>query len=614
VNWGLKRALSWDFLNLFAAMQAPTLAIRQFEITQNTQSAAASQVRVCSPDEPARHALTVATSAWQITVTLYRTDEAAVLAAAAAAGRKLSMAVGDISEVAASPAAAHFTNATIVTVDFQNAMITVTTSVTGLPPVFIFRGGTGTSVSSPFIPEAARGLLDPDPAGIADFLRWGHPIDGRTLFSQVSVVLSNSRLELAAGRAAREVPGSAWPTDQFAGLGRAEIIRREVDAFSAAAGRLDHRNAFVSLSGGLDSRTSLVGLLSHGHLVPCVTMAGSGSNLDLRLAQAYCRARGLSHTAVFLDERFDKQVAQLVMESADLTGGVACLSQTVDLYLYNSIGTQPSARVSGNLGNQVGRGGVESLSVYQPVGEVFSLEIRQQLAERPLTPWFIERLAGCGFAEALFGQEVHFWSIPNYIVGSSRAVQLSPYADLELFSLARAGFALDSELGQPTRAVLRARDVRHRMSGIPTEASFQRQFLAERDQRGGRVPLNWGWRARGRPSVRGRLAAAASAADAAMTKLAGKPGRLRPVARWVSAALGHRSSLVDWRRVLHTQLRDLCMDAIRSHPVRQAAVFDQTRLEGLMRDYFDGGDSSQVTVLRALELSLGIIARTGARS
>jgi hypothetical protein len=107
------------------------------------------------------------------------------------------------------------------------------------------------------------------------------------------------------------------------------------------------------------------------------------------------------------------------------------------------------------------------------------------------------------------------------------------------------------------------------------------------------------------------VAAAASAADTVMTKLAGKPGRLRPLARWASSALGHRSSLVDWRRVLHTRLKELSMDAIRSHPVRQAAVFDQPRIEDLMRDYFDGGNASQVTVLRALELSLGIIARAG---
>jgi hypothetical protein len=591
-------------------MQAPiTIAIRRFELTQTAQPAAQSGVSANSLPERGCVTLTVARSDWQAAVTLFEPQDLRIMAAAAIVGNQLTLVVGDRNEVLSRPRASHFTNAAVVTLDFSKSSIKVSTSITGLPPVFVFHGQRHACVSSPFIPEMARGLLDPDPDGIADFLRWGHPIDGRTLFSQLTVVLSNHVVELKAACGPETTACPPWTTAEFSGLTRDDIIRREMDTFGASARRMDHRRAFVSLSGGLDSRTSLVALLGQSDKVPCVTMAGSRSNLDLRLAEAYCRERDLPHTAVFLGKHFDERLRQLVMESADLTGGVACLGQTVDLHLYDSIDSRLTARISGNLGNQVGRGGVESLSVYQPAAEVFSAEIQDRLTARPLVPWFIPRLAGSDYAEALFGQEVHFWSIPNYVVGSSRALQLSPYADLELFSLARAGFALDSELSQPTRALLRSRDVRHRMSGIPRETSFQRQFLAERDPIARHVPLNWGWRAAGQPSVRWRIAAAASAADAAMTKMAGSPGRLRPLARWVSARLDHRSSLVDWRRLLHTQLRDLAMDVVRSLPVRQAAVFDQARIDRLMTSYFKGNDSAHVTVLRALELSLGIVAR-----
>ena len=315
------------------------------------------------------------------------------------------------------------------------------------------------------------------------------------------------------------------------------------------------------------------------------------------------------HHTVLLDQQFARRAPELLTEAADLSGGVACLSQTVDLYLYDSLPAPFAARVSGNLGNQVGRGGVESLSVYQPKAEVFSETIRDRLAARPLSPWFIPRLAEQDYGETLFGQEVHFWSIPNYVIGSSRALQLTPYADQRLLLLSRAAFALDRELHPPSREILRKRDVRHRMSGTPRALSFQRQFIAEHDLRGREVPLNWGWRAPGGSSVRWRLAALASATDAALTSIRGQSSRLRPFAQWASSRLGHRSSLVDWPGLVKGPLRELVMDAVASQPVRRAGVFNASALDSMLRRHFGGSEDSHQTVVRVLELAFGICAR-----
>jgi asparagine synthetase B (glutamine-hydrolysing) len=365
----------------------------------------------------------------------------------------------------------------------------------------------------------------------------------------------------------------------------------------------------MSLSGGLDSRTSLIALLSHNHRLPCVTMAGSPHSLDVGLAKALCEAYGLVHHTVLLDGEFRRRSPELLIRSADLTGGVACLGQTADLFLYESMPASLTARVSGNLGNQVGRGGVESLSAYQPSPEIFSREVRERLQARPVAPWFIPRLAGGDYGRTLFSQEVHFWSIANYVVGSSHAYQLTPYADRRLMHLSCAAFAQDNELQHPTWKVLRARDLRHRLAGTPKERSFQRQFLAQKDCRGSHIPLNWGWRAEGGWSLGWSMTAMASAADAGLTKLGGKSELLRPAARWLSAKLGHRSALVDWPQVLKTHLQELAMDTFTSRHVRQVGIFDPCALDKMLREHFGGVADHQYTVSRSLEVALGISCR-----
>src|SRR4029077_3776415 len=101
--------------------------------------------------------------------------------------------------------------------------------------------------------------------GVADTLRWGHPLDGRTLFANVQFVNSNSTVTVSPEGAVAIAPGEWSNLQEFSSLTRAEILREQVTAFGQAAGRLQTDNAFMSLSGGLDSRTSLVALLSHGH-------------------------------------------------------------------------------------------------------------------------------------------------------------------------------------------------------------------------------------------------------------------------------------------------------------------------------------------------------------
>jgi hypothetical protein len=584
------------------------IGVESIEITAHSSPTAGGVT--CAPGPKADEAVIVSASGgWQAQVRFERASDREQLTREIAAG-VACLVVGDANEVGA--ALPPYVNAMVVHIDVREGTITAKPSLTGLPPVFIFSHNGRVSLSSPFIPRLARGALAPDLDGVADTLRWGHPIDGRTLFADLRVVLANAAVTVISNGSVTIAPPAPWPgVGEFSRLTREEIVQEQVAAFSSAAKRFDTDGAFVSLSGGLDSRASLVALLSQNHRPPCVTMAGSPANLDARLAEAVCRACGLEHQTVLLDASFVRGAPGLVMKTASLTGGVSCLSQTADLFLYEQLAGRFSTRVSGNLGNQVGRGGVESLSAYRPEPGAFSGGVRERLSARPLSPWFIERLAK-DYGAVLFGQEVHFWSIANYLVGSAHARQLTPYADRQLLYLSRSAFTRDPQLQPPTWKALRARDLRHRLNGTERARSFQREFLTQRGAVTEHVPLNWGWRAAGGWSPKGRANAMASAADAALIKLSSKPGIARPLAKWLGSKLGHRSALVDWPTLVRTSLREVTRDAFSSTIVRQSEIFDSASLDRMLDEHFGGEADHHATVSRCLEIALGVLCRSTA--
>jgi hypothetical protein len=586
-----------------------TIAINRIEFTARARDLKRPDINIGSDSDPLRLEVTSASGKWRAEIGLRQAADKSPLLDALSVGEVLCV-IGDSGELTASTSLP-YANAVLVRLDPSNSTARIVTSLTGLPPVYIFQDHGLVNISSPFVPQATRGTLRPDMDGIADMLRWGHPIDGRTLFADLRSAPSYSTVTVSRDGEVVTESNDPWPSIQhLSSLTSEELVHEQLEAFRLAAGRIRVANAFISLSGGLDSRASLVGLLSHGHVVPCVTIAGSQKNLDVRLARAFCQAHGLQHHVILLDGAFRARLADLLLESAALTGGISCLSQTVDLFLYENLPRSMTTRISGNLGNQVGRGGVESLSVYHPRAEVFSFPVRERLHAQSMIPWFIPRLAGKRYGEVLFGQEVPYWSIPNYVVGSSRALQLTPYADRRLMDLARAAFARDPGLRHPRWETLRRRDLRHRLAGSRKMISFQRRFLAKYDSAGAGVPLNWGWRAAGGWSTAGCLAAIGTATDAGATKLSRSVPVLRPAARWVSARLDHRSAFADWPQLLKSHLRELTMDTLSSQIVRNAAIFETVTLNRVLADHFSNAADHHYTVARALELALGMSGRS----
>jgi hypothetical protein len=177
-------------------MPYSTFSIRGIDILRTTSRPAAEPARNGTDTNPLVVSVVSANGAWRANITVHRHEDRARIPAAAACG-PVRCIVGDSKEVAGE-IDGPYVNATVVDLDCPASETQSWTSLTGLPPVFIFRSGSATSLSCPFLPEAARGFLEPDPDGVADFLRWGHPIDGRTLFLNLSAVASNARVTVTA--------------------------------------------------------------------------------------------------------------------------------------------------------------------------------------------------------------------------------------------------------------------------------------------------------------------------------------------------------------------------------------------------------------------------------
>lgn len=528
---------------------------------------------------------------------------------AAAASGVLQLVVGDYTEPGASAKDGPCANAALIEVNLAEGFVSAISSIVGLPPISLRKDPRFNSLSCPLFPGADN-ASSVDIDGVADTLRWGHPLDGRTIYKDLGIVPPRSSVVLEADKPATvERLRTTDAPQSYGTLSPAQLLEAQVAAMLASAKRMPTSGAVLSLSGGLDSRTASVALLSQGNRVPCVSMATSPYSLDAHIARQFCIENELPHEIIEFRDDYIKRLPDLARQSAALTGGVACLGQTVDLYLYSCLNNASHIRISGHLGNQVGRGGVESIAAASLNDQIFSEELRRALERRPREPWFLPRMAQAGYASVLFEQEVHYWSIANFMLGSSRALQLSPYADVALIELSKAAISRDPRFSNPTRASIRRRDLRHRLFGPPVALSFQRTILTRYGTAGRDVPINWGWRARGGWSVRGSPAALRFAADALACKIGRQYKVLKnPMAR-LSRALGNPSELVAWQDVIQGPLRELTCDTLLSRSTAESGLFHLTSLRRVLDEHFQARTDHHATIVRALEIALGLASR-----
>lgn len=519
-------------------------------------------------------------------------------AATAAAGDDLVL--GDDSEFEATRRDATLAGGVPVRVDAARGTLVAHTSIVALPPLYVYRGARVNAVASELhLLRAVPGIaLELDPVGLAQLGQVGHPVGHRTLFRDVQLVPAGSRLELGPHGVSCT---RTWSLPDPAPLDWAAFLEAQAEAFLAAVRRLDVSHSFLSLTAGLDTRTVFSTLAASGRLVPGATMTGPHRSLDARIAARLCEAYGVPHEPVEIGARFVRDLPRLVTEASRLSGGLESLGQAPEVFLYDVMGGRFGARISGNLGNQVGRGGTEGVSVRG--ADLAILAPARREAEGPGGHWLLERLDGGerSSTEFILQHEIPFTLAGNFTLGSHFAVQQSPYASRGLIeTLARRPRAG----GAPSRSALRMRlrDLRHRFLGEPAGRSFQRALVARQGGFAARCPINWGWRPAGGVSLPGLLMGGATLVGMYARARGLDDGRLRGF--FQATGLPALHDFRESRRWLRTDLREFVRDTVGSAAVRDAGLFDHAALGAVLDQHFAGTRDHYATVTYALDVAL----------
>jgi len=508
----------------------------------------------------------------------------------------LSIVLGDDQDAGSEGGSPFLGNGVFVRTLPSARSVEVYTSISGLPAVFHYRDSDTTMLASSVrhIAALAGNKLRFDPHGLRDMATFGCPIHHRTLFENLSVVPAGVRLDLVAGRDLQQT--ETWTpaqTDTFNSW--ADYIDAQVAAMKAAVSRrLDLNHSFLSLTAGLDTRAIFALLTERTERIPTFTMSGQRTTLDAMRASQLSKAYGFPHQTVSIDQAYVDRLPEYASEASLLSGGLASLGQAFEVHFYRSLSPGLTARISGNLGNQIGRSGTEGTGLRNVNPHLLSRDFRLDEAAGPREHWLKEALAGQETARDLFliQNENLFASLGNYCIGSHFAIQQTPYADRTLISQKLRQPPLPQS-GTDSILRIRLRDLRHRFLGQPVAISFQRRIVRDVGGFVSTCPVNWGWRARGGVSLPGLVYGGMAIADVVLGSRFGR----NPVAKRLLSSVGvlgfssfQASDLLGKPRV-----REFIADTLLSAEHAQNGVLDKQQLRQLVdRDVADKGSRADV--------------------
>lgn len=400
-------------------------------------------------------------------------------------------------------------------IDFVRNNLNIRTSLTGLPPVYKYTDERQTILASSIdrIAKIPGVCLDFDHQGLVDLATIGHPISHRTLFKHVSIVPAGTNLLVDPERGMET--RSHWePSNGIEFLTQGEYVIAQAEALSAALQRMDLSSTFLSLTAGLDTRAILALLIRQEVRLPAYTMSGRILSLDARRAKSLSSSLGMQHDVITMDAEFMRRIPNYTFEASRRSGGVESLNQSFEVGFYEALSNKFGARLSGNLGNQIGRSGTEGVGMRGVPMHVFSPDFLKDSLRCPTRDWLGEfvHIDGNLSSRRLVQQENLFASVGNFSLGSSYVVQQTPYADSTVIN-----FKLSESRVHDSRSSsafgMRARDLRHRLLGDSLESSFQRKIVADSGGVIESTPINWGWRASGKFNLGGYILGALALMD-----------------------------------------------------------------------------------------------------
>jgi len=506
--------------------------------------------------------------------------------------------LGDPCDVAGAPLRA-MGNAAAIQCDLDAGRLDATTSIPGLPALYLAETPLSFVLTSDLSLLSCVGDLSLrfDPAGVTDLALIGWPVQHRTLFAGVHMVPGGRRVAMRAGR--RPAIENAWtPPERDPCRSWDEYTALQADAFDQSLSRLDLKDCAFSLSGGIDSRATLAGLVARGEDVTALTVCGETPSLDARTAARLCAAYGLRHRTIRLDAAFRRSLPELSARASRLCGGIGSVWQAPQVHCYRLLGSPPPVgALSGYLGNQIGRRGTGHLAPRNASTAILNRDLVESRNGGPA--WYAHAFGRDGFlaTQFLIQQESTFGNLVSYSIGNAHSIQHSAYADRSLIE----NMLRLPESGAHSRRRSRIANLKHLFLGEPTRESFQRRYI---NRVGGLVashPVNWGWRARGGVSPLGVAWGGLALLDAVVS------GRYAHTAASDLLAAAGLAGLYEFRPVhswMRDDLKEFVHDELLSRRAAEAGLFDATALERTLRDFYAGGRRGFEEAVLALDLAL----------
>jgi asparagine synthase (glutamine-hydrolysing) len=271
-----------------------------------------------------------------------------------------------------------------------------------------------------------------DEQGVAQFLKFGSTIDGRTLFRGVRFLPGGSLWRFEAGRLHKDryFEPSAWEHAQP--LDEDTFERRFCEAFKEKLAKylVADGGVGISITGGLDTRMIMACLPKDGVKAICYTYAGrEGETLDVRLGRRVAELCDLRHHVLRIGEDFLRDFGRYVDRTVHVTDGCAGPLQAHEIYFTRLAARLAPVRLTGNFGSEVFR----SASTFKPL----------QLERHLLSPAFVPLIDSV--KSPLAGHhpvtQAAFMEIPWHLFGTLAAARSeltfrTPYLDNDLVELA----------------------------------------------------------------------------------------------------------------------------------------------------------------------------------
>jgi asparagine synthase (glutamine-hydrolysing) len=205
-----------------------------------------------------------------------------------------------------------------------------------------------------------------DEEGVAQFLTFGSPLEGRTLFRDVQLLPGGSVWSFANGTCQKRkyFSPASWEAQPILSAISFESQFQETFKGILPAYFQSESRTGISLTGGLDTRMIMAGRPDTAETAVCYTFSGaSGQTLDDRLAKRVAEAGGLEHELLRIGPDFFSSFAAHADRTVYITDGSFGLTGAHEIYLNEQARQLATVRLTGNYGSEVLRG----VSTFKPI-------------------------------------------------------------------------------------------------------------------------------------------------------------------------------------------------------------------------------------------------------